>query len=64
LPLAPFLIADLVTPNRNTFFFTLVANAETGKLTMQYYNNTRQKDSHAVQMSNLYYILQQIKSKK
>ena len=64
VPLAPFLIADLVTPNRNTFFFTLVANAETGKLTMQYYNNTLQNDSHAVQMSNLYYILQQIKSKK
>ncbi len=63
-PIAPFLIADLVTPNRNTFFFTLVANAETGKLTMQYYNNTLQNDSHAVQMSNLYYILQQIKSKK
>lgn len=64
LPLAPFLIYDLVTPDRNTFYFALVANAETGKLEMQYFNSSTLNDSNAAQSSNIYYILQQIKGRK
>lgn len=64
LPLAPFLIYDLVTPDRNTFYFALVANAETGKFEMQYYNSNTLNDSNAAQASNIYYILQQIRSSK
>ena len=64
LPLAPFLIYDLVTPDRATFYFALVADAETGKFIMQYYNSNRLRDSDAVKQSNIYFILQQIKSKK
>ncbi|HMU69853.1 MAG TPA: hypothetical protein PKC38_07585, partial [Chitinophagales bacterium] len=63
-PLAPFLIYDLVTPDRNTFYFALVANAETGKLEMQYFNSSTLNDSNAAQSSNIYYILQQIKGRK
>jgi len=63
LPLAPFLIYDIVTPDRSSFYFALVADAETGKFKMQYYNSNNMRNSDAAQKSNIYYILQQIKSK-
>ncbi len=63
LPLAPFLIYDVVTPDRSSFYFALVADAETGKFKMQYYNSNNIRNSDASQKSNIYYILQQIKSK-
>lgn len=62
-PIAPLLIYDMVTPDKSTFYFTLVANAETGKFEMQYYNANQMKDTNAAQTSNLYYILEQIKAK-
>jgi len=61
-PLIPFIVADLVTPNYSTFFFTLVANAETGNFEMEFYNNTNLNDKEAVQTSNIFYIMQQIKT--
>lgn len=63
VPLAPFLIYDIITPDRTSLYFALVADAETGKFTMQYYNSNNIKNSDASQKSNIYYILQQIKSK-
>ncbi len=62
IPLAPFLIYDLITPDRSTYYFALVANAETGKFEMQYFNANKLNASEGVTQSNIYYILQQIKS--
>ncbi|MFI5172384.1 MAG: M48 family metallopeptidase [Chitinophagales bacterium] len=61
-PLAPILIVDMIKPNFTTFFFTLVVNSKTGEIEMQYFNDTKINDSASVQNSNIYYILQQIKT--
>ncbi|MBC8172892.1 MAG: hypothetical protein H7X71_03205, partial [Chitinophagales bacterium] len=63
-PAAPFIIADLVSPEYATYFFTLVADGESGDLIMQYYNGTEMKDVESVQKSNIHYILHQIKKEK
>lgn len=60
---APFIIYDLLEPNNSSFFFTIVADGNTGKLKMEYYNVSDLKDRDSVQKSNLYYILQQMKTK-
>ncbi len=61
-PLIPIIVADLATPDYATFFFALVVNAKTGNFEMQYLGDTNLTDSKAVQTSNLYYIMQQIKT--
>ncbi len=63
-PAAPFLIYDMLKPNFSTFFFTLVANSNTGEIEMQYFNGTRLNDNNSNQNSNIYYILQQIKTEE
>ena len=62
-PAAPFLIYDMLKPNFNTFYFTLVVNSKTGNVEMQYFNNTKVNDNESSQNSNIYYMLQQIKTK-
>ncbi len=62
-PLTPFMLFDLLTPDRSTFFFALVADAKTGKFKMEYFNSNKLNDKDAVQKSNIHYILQQIKTK-
>ena len=62
-PAAPFLIYDMIKPNFNTFYFTLVVNSKTGIVEMQYFNNTKVNDNESSKNSNIYYILQQIKTK-
>jgi hypothetical protein len=59
-PYLPFAIADAADPDYSTYFFTLVANAETGDFDMQYFNVTNVRDTSSIQKSNLYYIFQQI----
>lgn len=61
-PLLPFAIADALNPDFNTYFFTLVANASTGMVEMEFYNLTDLRDLDSIQKSNIYYILSQIKS--
>lgn len=60
VPVAPFLIYDLVTPDKSTFYFTLVANAKTGNLDMTYYTLNDLSNAKSVQASNMYYILEQM----
>lgn len=62
--LLPFTIADVVTPEYSTYFFSIVADGQTGKFKMQYFNSTKMKDIESIQLSNIHYILYQIKSKK
>mgnify|MGYP000390610305 CR=1 FL=1 len=62
-PAAPFLIYDMIKPNFNTFYFTLVVNSKTGLVEMQYFNKTKVNDNESSQNSNIYYMLQQIKTK-
>lgn len=60
VPIAPFLIYDLVTPDKSTFFFSLVANAETGEFEMQYFSMNDLSNSKSVQSSNMYFMLEQM----
>lgn len=60
IPIAPFLIYDLVTPDKSTFFFSLVANAETGAFEMQYFSLNDLSNSKSVQSSNMYFMLEQM----
>ncbi len=60
VPIAPFLIYDLVTPDKSTFFFSLVANAETGEFEMQYFSVNDLSNSKSVQSSNMYFMLEQM----
>ena len=53
----------MLKPNFNTFYFTLVVNSKTGNVEMQYFNNTKVNDNESSQNSNIYYMLQQIKTK-
>ncbi|MBC8047584.1 MAG: M48 family metalloprotease [Fimbriimonadaceae bacterium] len=59
----PFVVYDLIEPNNYSYFFTLVANGNTGNMEMQYFNGTNLKDRDSVQKSNIYYILHQMKNK-
>lgn len=60
--LTPFMIYNLVTPDQSTFYFTLVANGQTGDLEMVYYTVNTLNNSKSTHASNIYYILQQIKT--
>ena len=62
-PAAPFLIYDMIKPNFSTFYFTLVVNSKTGMVDMQFFNRTKVNDNESSQNSNIYYMLQQIKTK-
>lgn len=58
----PFMLADVLTPDYETVFFTLVADGRTGEFEMQFSNDAKARDITSIQKSNLYYILQQMKS--
>ncbi|MEZ5013682.1 MAG: M48 family metallopeptidase [Chitinophagales bacterium] len=59
-PIAPFIIADLITPDNNTFFFALVSDADSGKIGMELAHNSRMTDKESILSGNIYYIMQQI----
>ena len=61
--LTPFVVADAVTPEYSTYFFTLVADAKTGEIKMEFFNATKIKDMDSIQKSNLYFILEQMKNR-
>lgn len=63
-PTLPFVIYYAMQPDYRTYFFTYLIDASTGKIKMKYVNVAHQNDSQSVQQSNIYYILQQIKSKR
>ncbi|MBC8046510.1 MAG: M48 family metalloprotease [Fimbriimonadaceae bacterium] len=58
----PFVIYDLLTKDRYTYFFSIVANANTDTIDMVYFNGTALEDKEALQKSNIYYILLQMKN--
>ena len=58
----PFVLADVLTPEYETVFFTLVADGKTGEFEMQFSNDAKARDIFSIQKSNLYYILQQMKN--
>jgi len=58
----PFMLADVLTPDYETVFFTLVADGRTGEFEMQFSNDAKARDIFSIQKSNLYYILQQMKN--
>ena len=62
-PILPFTIVRMIRPNYSTAAFSLVADAKTGVFEMKYFNTMKAKDLTSIQKSNLYYILQQMKSK-
>ncbi len=59
----PFVLADVLTPDHETVFFTMVANGKTGEFEMQFYNASKSRDTEGIQKSNIYYIFQQMKNK-
>ncbi len=61
-PFLPLVVADLTT-NNYTYYLTIVANIRTGEIIANYINESRMTDSDELQKSNLYFILQQIKTK-
>lgn len=61
-PFLPLVIADLTT-NNYTYYVTIVANIRTGEIVANYLNESRMTDSDELQEANLYFILQQIKTK-
>lgn len=58
----PFVVYDLLTKDYHTYFFTLVANASSDTIDMAYFNGIRLPDKEALQKSNIYYILLQMKN--
>ncbi len=63
-PLLPALIYKVALPNYETDFYTLIVNSKTGKFEYMNIRSVKLNDHNSVVKSNLYYILQQIKSKK
>jgi hypothetical protein len=63
-PLAPYIIYSAAAPQYQVYFFTMVVDGKTGDTKMDYVNRVSMKDIRAVQSQNIYYILQQIKSKR
>lgn len=59
----PFILADVLTPDHETVFFTLVADGKSGEFEMQFSNDAKARDISSIQKSNLYYILQQMKNR-
>lgn len=62
-PIIPVLVYKAISPNYETDFFTLIVNSKTGKFEWSIVRSVEQNDYPSVVKSNLYYILQQVKSK-
>lgn len=62
-PLIPFAIARAFIPKYNTAIFTMVADGTSGNFEMQYSNVVDSRDLSSIQKSNIYYIMQQMKTK-
>ena len=60
-PTAPFYLFLVLDPNYYTYFFTLVANANTGKISILYSDTNKHNDVKFSEIRNINYILEQIK---